>query len=177
LIFVSLRHVSFASHPHKTLMKAATITELKREIAGLPVQSVLDICIRMAKYKKENKELLTYLLFDSDDQKAYIKAVKEEMDFEFGEIKKHNIYLAAKSLRKILRTINKYIKFAGNKQTEAEMLIYYCQKMNDSGIRFRKQTQLLNLFERQILKSQKAIATLHEDLQYDYTRQLEDLDS
>ena len=156
-------------------MKAATLNELKRELAGQPPQKILDICTRMAKYKKENKELLSYLLFDADDQKEYIKNVKDEMDVQFNEINKLNIYYSTKNLRKILRTINKYIKFTGNKQTEAELLIYYCQKWNSSGIRYRRHTQLLNLYERQIQKIEKAISTLHEDLQYDYTKAVEDL--
>jgi len=156
-------------------MKAATITELKREIAGLSPQDLAEVCIRIAKYKKENKELLTYLLFEADDQKEYIKSVKEDMDLQFGEINTRNTYQSAKSLRKILRSVNKYIRFAGNKQTEAELLIYYCQKLNDSGIRFRKYTQLLNLYERQLQKILKAISSLHEDLQYDYTKAIEGL--
>src|ERR1017187_9962588 len=156
-------------------MKAATLNELKRELAGQPPQKILDICTRMAKYKKENKELLSYLLFDADDQKEYIKNVKDEMDVQFNEINKLNIYYSTKNLRKILRTINKYIKFTGNKQTEAELLIYYCQKLNSSGIRYRRHTQLLNLYERQIQKIEKAISSLHEDLQYDYKKAVEDL--
>ena len=156
-------------------MKAATITELKREIAGLSTQDLAEVCIRIAKYKKENKELLTYLLFEADDQKEYIKSVKEDMDVQFGDINTRNTYQSAKSLRKILRSVNKYIRFAGNKQTEAELLIYYCQKLNASGIRFRRYTQLLNLYERQIQKILKAISTLHEDLQYDYSKAIEGL--
>jgi len=156
-------------------LKAATITELKKEIARLSPQDLADVCIRIAKYKKENKELLTYLLFEADDQKEYIKNVKEDMDVQFSEINTRNTYQSAKNLRKILRSVNKYIRFAGNKQTEAELLIYYCKKLNDSGIRFRRYTQLLNLYERQLQKILKAISTLHEDLQYDYTKAIESL--
>jgi len=34
---------------------------------------------------------------------------------------------------------------------------------------------LLNIYERQLVKIQKAISTLHEDLQFDYQREFEEL--
>ena len=156
-------------------MKAATITELKRELAGLTNQELIDKCLRLAKYKKENKELLGYLLFDEDDQKTYIKSIKEKMDILFLEVKRFNIHFAKKNLRKILRVTNKYIKFSGNKQTEVELLIYFCSKMKASGVRFKNYIVLLNLYERQIQKIEKALTTLHEDLQYDYEREISEL--
>mgnify|MGYP000868560009 FL=1 len=38
-----------------------------------------------------------------------------------------------------------------------------------------RNTTLKNLFERQILSIEKSVATLHEDLQYDYTVELQKL--
>ena len=39
-----------------------------------------------------------------------------------------------------------------------------------------KNVSLTNIFNRQVLLIKKSIATLHEDLQYDYNLELEDLD-
>ena len=44
-------------------MKAATLNELKHELSHLPAEELLDLCTRLARFKKENKELLTFLLF------------------------------------------------------------------------------------------------------------------
>jgi len=157
-------------------MKPATLNELKREIKEIPQQKLLDTVIRLIKYKKENKELLTYLLFEADDEGAYIKGIKDEIDAQYKEMNKNHIQYVKKGLRKILRMVNKHIKFSGKKETEAELLLYYCEKLKDSGIRFQRHTILLNLYERQIIKIRKAVSTLHEDLQYDYTLRIERLE-
>ena len=44
-------------------MKAATIIELKQELNNTSPAIVSELCLRLARFKKENKELLTYLLF------------------------------------------------------------------------------------------------------------------
>src|SRR5215210_4391558 len=113
-------------------MKAATIQELKQELTDLPPKQLLDLCLRLAKYKKENKELLTYILFEAHDETAYIESVKKEIDEGFKELPKANAHLNKKSLRRILRFINKYSKYTGSKQGTAEMLIHFCRKLKAS---------------------------------------------
>ncbi len=61
-------------------MKAATVQEIKQELQQLPQNKVTELCLRLARFKKENKELLTYLLFEADDTALYIKHVNEEVD-------------------------------------------------------------------------------------------------
>lgn len=156
-------------------MKAATIHELKNELNATAPQKLLDLCLRLAKYKKENKEFLTYLLFESNDEQAYIQSVKAQIDDQFAELPKANLYLTKKSLRKILRITNKYIKYTGSRQTESDLLLYFCIKLLNSGIAVRKSTALLNLYHQQIKKINTAIATLHEDLQHDYLKELAQL--
>ena len=149
-------------------MKAASLNQLKKELSQIPPEDVLDYCMHLAKYKKENKELLTYLLFEANDPTSYIQGVKEIMDEQYGEINQTNLYWAKKSLRKILRITNKHIKYSGSKQIELELLIYYCQKLKKSEIPFEKSTALSNLYIRQTQRIKKALASLHEDLQFDY---------
>ena len=156
-------------------MKAVTINELKKELAGLSSRKILEICLRLAKYRKENKELLTYLLFESDDEKEYIKKIKSEIDLQFEGINKSNLYYIKKSLRKTLRITNKFIRYSGNKQTEVDLLIYFCRKFKELKIPVQKSIALSNLYQRQIQKIKKAAKTLHEDLQYDYEMELERL--
>lgn len=156
-------------------MKGSTINEIKKELVNLDEKQLLDFCLRLAKYKKDNKELLSYMLFDAHDEQSYISKIKLNIDEEFLEINKSNLYWAKKSLRKILRNTNKYIRYSGKKQTEAELLIYFCQKMRNSGISYRNSTALNNLYHQQIKKINKAIDTFHEDLRYDYQKEMEEL--
>ena len=153
-------------------MKAATLKELKIELSTLFPAQVLDICMHLAKYKKENKELLTYLLFEASDEQNYIQEVKDLIDEQYVGVNKSNLYLAKKTIRKILRTTNKFIKYSGNKQTEVDLLIYFCKKIRKSGIAIRENTALGNIYIRQIVKINKALKTLHEDLQFDYSEEM-----
>lgn len=135
----------------------------------MPPSRLIDLCTRLARFKKENKELLTYLLFESHDEQAYIQSVKADVDLNFDDIRLGgNLYLIKKSLRKILRNVNKYIRFAGSKQVEVELLIHFLTKLKESGIKYEKSTVLKNLYQMQLKKIDKALEGLHEDLQYDY---------
>jgi hypothetical protein len=98
------------------------------------------------------------------------------MNVAFDEINQGSLHWAKKSIRKILRIVTKYIKYSGNKQTEAELLIYFCQQMKRSVKGFSNSPTLLNLYQRQILRIQKAVQSLHEDLQYDYEGIIADLE-
>lgn len=153
-------------------MKAASLKEIKTELDMLPPAQLKELCTRMAKFRKENKELLTYLLFESQNEDTYIKGIKEQMDDQFKEVKKGRTYEAKKQIRKILTFVNKQIKYSGLKRTEVELRIYFCQKMKKTGITLSASTFLGNLYLRQYLTIQKAVATLHEDLQYDYSEEI-----
>ena len=156
-------------------MKSASISEIKKELQTLSPSMVEEYCMRLTKYKKENKELLNYLLFEADDEETFIKNLKTEVDIQFEEMNKSTIYFAKKSIRKILRNVNKHIKFSGKPQTAAELLIYFCATLKSSGIAINTSTALLNLYESQLKKINKVIDTMHEDLQYDYRKLLEEL--
>jgi len=131
--------------------------------------------MRLAKYKKENKELLTYLLFEANDEEAYIEGVKREINLGFEGMNRSNLYFAKKSIRKTLRITNKYIKYSGSKQTEVELLIYFCRTLKDYNLPLKSSTVLSNLYQKQLQRIRKALSSLHEDMQYDYKDDLESL--
>ncbi|MFA5973455.1 MAG: hypothetical protein WC780_13980 [Lentimicrobiaceae bacterium] len=153
-------------------MKAFSISTLKKELNTLPPVDVVDICLKLVKYKKENKELLSYLLFDANNELEYIRNIKEEIDLQFAEINLSHLYFAKKSLRKILKITNKYIRYSGHKQTEVELLIHFCTKFKKSGISIKSSNSLSNLYVNQVRKIHTAISTLHEDLQHDYLMEI-----
>ena len=156
-------------------MKAASLKELRTELNTLLPLQVLDLCMQLAKYKKENKELLTYLLFEAHNEKAFINEVKTEIDSLFLDVNRTNVYQAKKTIRKILRTTKKYIKYSGLKQTEVTLLIYFCKALKTSRVPLTPNTALGNLYFAQIQKIVKSLSTLHEDLQHDYTEEMKDL--
>lgn len=154
-------------------MKAATIKEIKSALEDLPPHELLPLTLRLAKFKKENKELITYMIFEANNETGYIQSVKVEVDSQFDDINHSSLYFVKKSLRKILRLINRYAKYSAETQTGIELLIYFCKKIKEKKIPVNKSTALVNLYDGQLKKIRKEINTLHEDLQYDYMKEME----
>lgn len=156
-------------------MKAVSVKEIKQELNILSQKEIQDICLRLSRFKKENKELLTYLLFEAHDEAGYIESVKRYIDEEFEIINTDSYYYIRKSVRKILRNIKKYVRYSQKKETEVELLLYFCGKLKNFTPSISKSTQLQNMYNRQLLLAKKHITSLHEDLQYDFNLMIEDL--
>ena len=156
-------------------MKAASLSEIKKELKSIPQEVLIEMALRVAKYKKENKELLSYLLFESHNESSYIDSVKAEVESMYADINDTNVYFVKKSVRKILRFVTKSIKYSGQKTTEVELMIHFCKCLRSYDLVLTRNLVLLNIYERQLVKIQKAISTLHEDLQFDYQKEFEEL--
>lgn len=157
-------------------MKAATVHQLKNELVNKSSEELVELCLRLSKFKKENKELLTYLLYESSDEIGYTESVKKEVDEEFENINASNFYYIKKSIRKTLRSIKKYSRYSTRKDTEIELLIHFCFKLKTFQPSIKHSLTLVNLYKRQVLLIKKIVSTLHEDLQHDYQQQIEDLE-
>src|SRR5258708_11987869 len=157
-------------------MKAASIQEIKQELKSLSPSRLAEICLRLARFKKDNKELLTYLLFEAGNKTSYIENVKKEMDGEFVELPKPNLYLTKKSLRKVLRNTARQIRYTGSPQAEVELLTYFCRKIRSSGIPVKDSPVLTNLYRHQLKKVRAVLSPMTEDLPHDYLRTLKGLE-
>lgn len=156
-------------------MKAVTVKKLKDELQHKTSSELMEICLQLSKFKKENKELLTYLLFEADDEEAYIQSVKDEVDELFLNINTKSYFYIRKSVRKILTLTKKFIRYSKKKETEVELLLYFCKKLKEFTPSITKSPRLVNTYDRQLALAKKGIATLHEDLQFDYNEMIEEL--
>lgn len=156
-------------------MKAASLKDIKLELSHRSANELQEICLHLSRFKKENKELLSYLLFLSSDEEAYIASIKKLMDEGFEAINRQSFFYIRKSIRKILTQTKKYIRYSQKKETEVELLLYFCKKMKAFRPSIKNSLQLENLYKRQVILIKKTIASLHEDLQYDYNLAMEDL--
>jgi tRNA U34 5-carboxymethylaminomethyl modifying enzyme MnmG/GidA len=157
-------------------MKAASLKEIKNELDTLRADELVALALRLSKYKKENKELLTYLLFEASDEVSYLNAVKMEIDSQLLNLNTKNLHLAKKTIRKLVRTANKYIKYSGNEQTEIEILIHLSHLIKNTKLDFSKSVALTNIYNALLKKIHTAIKLLHEDLQYDFLKKISSLD-
>jgi len=153
-------------------METSSLSELKKELSLIPAKDTLEICMKLVRYKKENKELLHYLLFYAHDEQTYIETVKKEITFLLKDSIVFTLYLSKKTIRKILKITNNYIRYSKLKQTEVELRIHFCTEIKKSGILPHADKSLRNLYDRQIDKINKALEKLHEDLQHDYQEEL-----
>ena len=153
----------------------ASLSEIKKEINTLDPENLAVLCMRLAKYKKENKELLNYLLFEAHNEQAYIVSVKEMVDELFLDVPAPNLYLTKKVLRKILRFVNKPIKYSGIPQTEIELRLHFCSRVKEANVPLTEGTVIGNLYQQQVKKINVVLAKLPEDLQADYQREIESI--
>lgn len=157
-------------------MKPATVKQLKDELKYLSNDELVNLCLRLSRFKKENKELLSYLLFEANNESSYIEGIKQEIDEQFELINTNSYFYIKKSVRKILRTIKKYNRYSLKKETEVELLLYFCVKLKEIKPSIRRNITLTNIFNRQLDFIKKKVMALHEDLQYDYQLELEKLE-
>ncbi len=157
-------------------MENASLSDIKKELQTLNKIELIELITRIAKYKKENKELLNYLLFNSFSEDIYMQSIKNEIAILFSEIKSINSYPAKKSIRKILRTTNKYIKYSGKQVTQVQLLLFYCANLKASKFRFNDSAAITNLYLNQIKKVKTTLAKMHEDFQFDYRKEVEELE-
>ena len=156
-------------------MKAAGVKAIKEELNSRSREELSDLCLKLSKFKKENKELLTYLLFEADNENLFIISIQEKIDLEFENIKRKSYYFIKKSIRKILRNTKKNIRYSKKKQTEVELLLHFCKKLKKFDPSISNSIPLTRIFDREILKVEKILKTLHPDLKYDYESEIESI--
>jgi uncharacterized FlaG/YvyC family protein len=155
-------------------IKQYSLQEVKKELQQLNGKQAAELCLRMARFKKENKELLAYLLFDAGDELAFAESFKQDIGFMVSQVPSMS-YNAAKVLRKVLKQVNKYIKFTASKQVEVELLLSFCRNYVEYVDRKTSYKPLRLILVKQLEKIKKAINKLHEDLQFDYNQEFDTL--
>lgn len=148
-------------------MDTEKLSDIKKELSAKPPAELQEICIRLARYKKDNKELIAYLLYNAHDPQAYAEQVKIMLSVSFEGINRHPYY-SAKTLRKVLKQISRYAGYTALPAVEVDLLLWFCEKYirhTDAKTNYKP---LQNLLVRQLLKLDKLMARLHEDLRFDY---------
>ena len=156
-------------------MKSAGVKAIKEDLQTRSREELTELCLSLSKFKKENKELLTYLLFEASDENYFIQGIKEEIITQFEQVNRKSYYYVKKSIRKILRNTKKNIRYSKKKQTEVELILFFCKILKDFTPSITKSIPLTNIFEREIQRIKKIILTLDPDLQYDYGIEIDDL--
>lgn len=156
-------------------MNPASIDDIKKELQRLPPKKVLELTLKLARFKKENKELLTYLLFEAGDEEGYVKSLQLEMDEMFADVHKAPSATVKKQLRRITRLITRQSKYMGSKSAAAELHLHFCSVLQSHPDNLLNITSANTIFHQQLNRAEKLIPMLEDDLQRDYQRRLETL--
>lgn len=153
-------------------MKSETIFSIKKELRDRTNDDLIEFCLRLAKFKKENKELLTYLLFEADSEENYIENVKTEITNQLSQLNNKNYYWMRKGIRRVLKEVKKFIRYSQRKETEVELLLEFCIELTKLTPKIDQDKTLCALLERQLAQLQKKVESLHEDLQFDFNQKI-----
>ncbi len=156
------------------MIESPKLAELKKELNFLQAPELKELCLRLAKHKTENKELLHFLLFYADKKDEYVEDVKTLIVNEFDNLHP-SVYLATKQIRKLLRLANKHIKFIATKHLEAEIVLAFCREFITHPIITINQKATIAILISQLKRLMRVIPKLEDDFQFDYQKQFDDL--
>lgn len=157
-------------------MQTNSLQEIKKELKELNQLQLAELVLQLAKFKKENKDYLGFLLFQSHDKESFREKIKQEIDEMISSISlDNNLYFAKKSLRRILRVITKYTRYIDDKSITIELKLHFCNSLKKSGIRIRESDAITKLYSQEVKKIETLVLKLHPDLQNDYTYEIEKL--
>lgn len=157
------------------MVNTASVKIIKEELSTLTNKELVAVIGSLIRFKKENKELVTYLLFDSKDELAYVNSVRKEIEAELEIVNRFNARNFIKHIRKVLRNTKKAIRFSGKAETEVQLLMHFLTILQEKNIPFHRFKALTIIWDRTVYTIDKAIGLLHEDLRYDYGVELKTL--
>lgn len=153
-------------------MKAASLSEIKKRLVTLDEGEMLEACLRLARFKRDNKELLTYLLFAAENERVYAASLCAEIDELFLSINTSSLYYAKKGIRKTIRWMEKFIRYSGKEETEIEVRIHFCKTLLDSEIPIHESKVTSNMLQSQLKKIDKVLSKFHPDIQFEYRAEI-----
>jgi hypothetical protein len=156
-------------------MKIASLAEIKKELSHLSEIELKNLIIDLSKFSTENKSYLFFKLYERDNPSLYVEMVQDELEMEFVKANTRHYHFAKKSIQAIRRKLNKYLKLSKDKSAQIELILFFCEKMRLYGFMEFNHPVINNLYTLQISKVEKLISGLHEDLQYDYEFQIDEL--
>jgi len=156
-------------------MKIASLAEIRKELSYLNENELKTLILDLSKFSTDNKAFLFFKLFERENPRLFVEMVKEEIEFEFVKANTKHYHFAKKSAQAIRRKLNKNLKLSKDKSAQIELILFFCEKLKLYGFLAYRHPVIENLYAIQIKRIEKLISGLHEDLQYDYQNQLEEL--
>ncbi|MDE0561870.1 hypothetical protein OU792_17870 [Algoriphagus sp. NF] len=156
-------------------MKFPSLSQLKKDLSLLNEQELIELIAELSKFSRDNKAYLFFKLHEKDNPGLFLEMAKEELELEFQKANTQHGYYAKKSAQAIRRKMNKLLKLNKKKEDQAELILFFCERLKEYGYLAHRHPVIQNLYEIQIRKAEKLISGLHEDLQYDFQEKMREL--
>ena len=156
-------------------MKIASLAEIKKELQHLSQKELIGLISDLSKFSTDNKLFLYFKLYGREQPGLFSEMVREELIHDFGNGNTRNAYYAKKSAQAIRRKLNKYLKFTKDKAIQVELIAFFCEMLVEYGYLRHRHPVIENLYLMQVGKIERLLGQMHEDLQYDYQDELEEL--
>jgi hypothetical protein len=146
---------------------ATKLGNLKQELQEQDRKNLMELCLQLARFRQENKELITFLLFHSHQPLTYADEYKIMIEEPFDKFLMNPYYLA-KGIRKSFRLIGRYAKITKSKEGECELYLHLARLFEERIQGRLVHKALIILLERALKKAFNLIVKMHEDYQMDY---------
>lgn len=155
-------------------MKANSLKEIKTELTEKNKAELIQLCIKLVKLRKENKEMLSFLLFGAENVQSYIDDLKILLQNEFTLLN-FPARQKLKHIRKTLRTLKKHIRYIEHLESEIHLRLWFCQTLIDNCSHAEIRGAYQKLIQSEIRQIENKIPKLHEDLIFDSRQELEEI--
>ncbi len=148
-------------------MKTESLNSLRKHLSTLSSMELAQLCVDMAKYRKENKEYLQYLLFERHDHDILITDIVTSLDETMKNLSR-TPSTRVKEVRKVQKEIKKYIRFIKNPVYELQLLLWFSDALALIAESRIARPHFISLYAAQVKRMTIIFDKLHEDIQYDY---------
>lgn len=156
-------------------MQLPNLTAIKAELKHLSEKDLIALVTDLSKFSRENKAFLYFKLNEKENPRLFIEMVQEELEREFQLANTKHYHVAKKAAQGIRRKLNKFLKLNKNKADQIEVIEYFCKNLiNYAYLEFHHPV-IDNLYASQVRKIETLVSSLHEDLQYDYEKTIQEL--
>ena len=156
-------------------MSSISIKDIKNELKYKSDSELIEICLKLAKASKSNKEILDYELNFSNNEAEFVNRSKLEIDSLLINIDSHFNSNILKILRKTLKRVSFLIKISKREETAVELLIHLAMEIQETKILKSNHVSIGQFYFKLEEKIDKVIMKLHPDLQYDYQEKIDTL--
>jgi len=153
----------------------ANLNTIKKELIECEKKQLIEIITRLCRFKLDNKSLVSFLLFDAENEPEFVKEAKLQIDDLIEESKYFNFYSTKKRYRKIATLITKYVKFTNKTESEIELRLHLVKTFTENKSELKTYLYFKKALSKQLEKVDKLMKKIHEDLQFEYEEEINNL--